>query len=416
MKKEYILIVALFTLNIAEAQWHKISTLDKSVIMTSNNKGYYSQEVFLSPSSGSKYFVYKTDNDWQSKVNVLSGIGSAYATNGLLQDLQFQNDSMGAVMIFQGGLRPFSFAQTFNSGSDWLYFNSGLAFIYKNFYYVNKNLMYTIGNICCKENPLLIKLTNISIDTLISSGNYNFNCDNAKTYFFNDSVGYILCQDTNSLNILLRTDNFGKSWNTVLSDSINLFLSIHFSSKRIGYLTATNGNIFKSSDEGLSWHKIISPTNKNINSIGFINDSVGFFAGDSGIIFKTSDGGQTWQSENSTMNSNIIRIKIFNDYIGYAVTDNGVLLKRENIEEIQNKNVLIFKIYPNPSNSILIIELSQITKNSTLTIYNFNGQEIKTQQLINIKSQLDISNLTSGIYIVKLITDNSIEVRKIIKN
>ena len=72
-------------------------------------------------------------------------------------------------------------------------------------------------------------------------------------------------------------------------------------------------------------------------------------------------------------------------------------------------------IYPNPANNKLTIETPQLTKESTLTILNLNGQELIRQQVKDSKTQIDISNLASGIYFVKLITDMTVEVRKIIK-
>ena len=72
-------------------------------------------------------------------------------------------------------------------------------------------------------------------------------------------------------------------------------------------------------------------------------------------------------------------------------------------------------IYPNPANLYITLEIPQISKESTFIICNINGQELIKQQIINSKSLVDISNLQSGVYFVKLINDNTVEVRKIIK-
>ena len=74
-----------------------------------------------------------------------------------------------------------------------------------------------------------------------------------------------------------------------------------------------------------------------------------------------------------------------------------------------------FSIYPNPANDKIVIETTQITKGGTLTIYNINGKELIKRQIRESKTQIDISNLASGAYFVKLITDKKVEVRKIIK-
>ena len=71
-------------------------------------------------------------------------------------------------------------------------------------------------------------------------------------------------------------------------------------------------------------------------------------------------------------------------------------------------------IYPNPANTQITIETHPISKGQ-LTICNLNGQEIMQQQLFNSKTQLDISSLSNGVYLVKVVSDGRIEVKKIVK-
>ncbi len=66
------------------------------------------------------------------------------------------------------------------------------------------------------------------------------------------------------------------------------------------------------------------------------------------------------------------------------------------------------KIYPNPANNILHITYSLInTDNVTINIYNINGILLKTevysdQMLEMVNHQIDISDLSRGLYVVKL--------------
>jgi len=73
------------------------------------------------------------------------------------------------------------------------------------------------------------------------------------------------------------------------------------------------------------------------------------------------------------------------------------------------------EIFPNPAKNNITIETLQIVKEITLTISNLNGKELTRQQIKDSTTQIDISNLASGIYFVKLITEKTVEVRKIIK-
>ena len=73
------------------------------------------------------------------------------------------------------------------------------------------------------------------------------------------------------------------------------------------------------------------------------------------------------------------------------------------------------KVYPNPANYKITIVLEQGIKEGILTICNVNGQELIKQHIKNIETTIDIEDLTSGIYFLKLITDNTVEERKILK-
>ena len=64
------------------------------------------------------------------------------------------------------------------------------------------------------------------------------------------------------------------------------------------------------------------------------------------------------------------------------------------------------KVYPNPANDVLYIELPETTRDYCIRIYTIFGQEI-----INVKAnsettlKVDISNLNSGIYIYSIYQD-----------
>jgi hypothetical protein len=90
-------------------------------------------------------------------------------------------------------------------------------------------------------------------------------------------------------------------------------------------------------------------------------------------------------------------------------TTNGTL----GINEVNSESHI--NIFPNPAPNSITIENNNPNKEITLTIFNINGQEIMQQQIKDKKTQVDISNLNSGIYFFKLITDKIVEIRKIIK-
>jgi hypothetical protein len=72
-------------------------------------------------------------------------------------------------------------------------------------------------------------------------------------------------------------------------------------------------------------------------------------------------------------------------------------------------------MYPNPSSTQITIETSVIPTHSTLSIMNISGQQLITRQITEPKTHVDISNLPSGVYFVRLTNDRTVEVGKIIK-
>ncbi len=87
---------------------------------------------------------------------------------------------------------------------------------------------------------------------------------------------------------------------------------------------------------------------------------------------------------------------------------------------IDNISQDLIKIYPNPANDKLFIEINDLTGNDfRLFIYNRLGQMIQNRQLENpggqIREELDISDFKEGVYLIRIVTSEDIYVQKVIK-
>ena len=74
-------------------------------------------------------------------------------------------------------------------------------------------------------------------------------------------------------------------------------------------------------------------------------------------------------------------------------------------------------IYPNPSNGIFTISYGN-SKLSSIEVYDLTGKIIvskKEIQTSNFETSIDLSNTQTGIYFVKIATDNQTTVKRIIK-
>ncbi|OFX89006.1 MAG: hypothetical protein A2W99_02635 [Bacteroidetes bacterium GWF2_33_16] len=72
------------------------------------------------------------------------------------------------------------------------------------------------------------------------------------------------------------------------------------------------------------------------------------------------------------------------------------------------------KIYPNPSNGLVNIDLpSSIIGNSTVDIYTLSGSKVYSQILNESSNQLNLQHLNTGIYLIRLNKDGIIYTEKI---
>jgi hypothetical protein len=77
------------------------------------------------------------------------------------------------------------------------------------------------------------------------------------------------------------------------------------------------------------------------------------------------------------------------------------------------------KVYPNPTNGMLNIELNGFTDNDgTANLYNMQGQQIFTEKLNNIAGntvkQINLSDLAKGIYMLRIQTASGSRIEKIV--
>jgi hypothetical protein len=78
-------------------------------------------------------------------------------------------------------------------------------------------------------------------------------------------------------------------------------------------------------------------------------------------------------------------------------------------------NTFGLSIYPNPAADKISIQTSGTAYNSNLSIRNLNGQQLMQQEITDPTTTIDVSTLPSGIYLVKVIGENGVQVGKFVK-
>lgn len=174
-------------------------------------------------------------------------------------------------------------------------------------------------------------------------------------------------------------------------------------------------------------------SNSNISSIGNIGDVVFFGAGDNSQnkeLWKsdgTAEGTVLFQDINPSTaqygnGSNPSNFFASNDVLYFSANNGTVgseLFKLEqsalSVEKNELNSLVEFSVYPNPTSSILNlkIENQQIKE---VKIYNLMGKEVlKNSSKLSEKENINISHLSSGMYLLQVKTDANTFTKKIIK-
>ncbi len=97
-----------------------------------------------------------------------------------------------------------------------------------------------------------------------------------------------------------------------------------------------------------------------------------------------------------------------------ALTD-GVYKLTGTLGNQNFENTTKFKVYPNPSSSIVTISAANVDSYK-LSVTDITGKVVMTKSLNGIENTLDISSLSTGAYFFELSSDNIKDVVKILKN
>lgn len=130
-----------------------------------------------------------------------------------------------------------------------------------------------------------------------------------------------------------------------------------------------------------------------------INKILGFIAGCGENPINGAGNWWYWPSSANYMNPNTWG-DVMIDFTTSSITDN------------LNKFNESINLYPNPARDNVEIELPQ---NANIAIMNTQGQIIINNNTTDVKTKLDLENLVSGVYFVRITMDKGITIKKLIK-
>jgi uncharacterized protein (TIGR02145 family) len=100
-------------------------------------------------------------------------------------------------------------------------------------------------------------------------------------------------------------------------------------------------------------------------------------------------------------------------YKNYGFSVRCVKNSGSGMNSINYLNML--KIYPNPAQDQITIEISKELGESSMAIVNIEGQGLLKQRISGEKTIIDITNIPCGVYFVRIISEKTVAEEKIIK-
>jgi photosystem II stability/assembly factor-like uncharacterized protein len=406
MKKCAFLLISMSVANISLAQWTSLNPLPQSHLLSS----VYFTDANTGYAAGDSGTILKTSNAGTSWAALSSG-----TTNNLFS-IQFPNVNTGYAVGNLGTI-----LKTNDGGTIWSALSGVNTYSHNSVSFINNDIGYAGG-----ENFNIIKTINGGA-SWTDLGPFDIVSGYLSSVYFTDiNTGYRASGYVN-MGAIEKTTDGGTTWTTSVFIDIGELYSVYFTDADTGYAvggdfwTERNSVILKTMNGGADWTIQNLADSHILRSVYFTDANTGYAVGDSGTILRTSNGGTDWTIQNSGTSSNLTSVFFTDANTGYAVGDSGVILKTTNgggsTTGIANQTQIVnsLKIYPNPASDKITVEISSNPSKSELSILNINGQELITGQITESRTQLDISNLSEGVYFVRLTGEKTVQLGKFVK-
>ncbi|OFX31041.1 MAG: hypothetical protein A2X08_18245 [Bacteroidetes bacterium GWA2_32_17] len=397
--KKLILSFLSFSLyfNCLNAQWQQTSLNNgdiTSIVVSDSN-------IFASYGSG--HSVFLSNNNGTNWTAVNTGLPAST----VVLDLKVIGNNLFAATQNDG-----VFLST-NNGASWTSVNNGLA-----------------GS-ALSDYSLEINGSSIYVGT--SCGGVYLSTDNGTSWSavnnglpFSSYIIYSLAASGTNVFVSLYgggiylTTNSGTSWTAVNTGLSSLNVSSLVISGSNIFAGVTGAGVFLSTNDGASWILMnFGLTNSDIRAFAISGTYI--FAGTwGGGVYLSQNGGTSWTQMSDGLTGNALFIEslaVKGDTLfagnGYYGVWRRTISEMIGIDEVNENNILT--VYPNPASKNINIKTTIQSKDAMVSIFNIQSQLLLQQPLYKENTEINISTLTKGMYIIKVKSDKGIVTNKFIK-
>jgi photosystem II stability/assembly factor-like uncharacterized protein len=235
---------------------------------------------------------------------------------------------------------------------------------------------------------------------------------------------------TDNYSTILHTTDGGAHWIPQPESSHSIIWSIWANNELDAWAVGSGcagGVLLHTIDGGQTWPLLVRDFWNQYFSLFWVNDSVGWISGDEGVVLHTTDRGMTWDSLDIGTTRDLPSIAFADEANGWAVGATGTIMRYRGPYSPpppppENPIPLFYTLsaYPNPFNPATVISLDMpAMAHATLRVYNLLGQSVETLTDRTLPAghyaiSFDASNLPSGIYFVRLESQNISKTQRLI--
>ena len=347
----------------------------------------------MSPSSGSTWWTYQTEDDWNTVQEIAAGGGGI----GCCTISRLDAASPSAVFFLemnQGFQEVHSLTTTNGNAVEHFYAVPGYP-----------NAVEAIGDTTCivaaSENGVAFLLratpnTNEVIDPI-----FPVPYGPVVLSFLDEDRGAMLIKSADGRNEIRFTSNGGYDWETTFVDTTHFVRDLAWGDPLSFWMVGDNGWVVGTTDGGTSWSTTIVPSAADLYAVAaYPMDSL-WVGGSNGDVFVTGNGGSTW-TDLSLPDTLVVDLWAF-DGVVYAEAEDWTVIGTalRHLYKFTNENPESTSSgewwgYSEEGIRLILAEGETL---SELELLDAAGRAVRSTI---VGQQLIMSGLSSGVYMLRI--------------
>jgi photosystem II stability/assembly factor-like uncharacterized protein len=328
--------------------------------------------------------------------------------------------------------------QSTDGGSSWTAQQSGTGNALKDICFTDASNGWAVGN-----GSTILHTNDGGNNWIIDSTGGNLYL--RSVCFVDSENGWIAGGDA-----ILHTADGGTTWEDQYNGSSNYY-GIYFTDLNNGWAVGGHGAIMRTTDGGVTWGN--DCTSNPLHATSALEDvfftdpmngwavgwhSGGVFGSPSGdLLLYTNDGGDNWEDVSFPTYNGLNGVTAIDPENAWIVGDGGLIISALDFivdvkddspfndqQGVDNAEFLSMIIHPNPCSKATLLRYQiPVTRHASrvtrIDLYDISGVRIK--RLMNevkmpgeYEMEIDVSNLSAGLYFIRLQAGNRLAVEKLI--